>query len=176
LPILIGILAGVIIGNIPIGISGLPAPVKLGLAGGPLLVALYLGHKGRIGKLDFFMTPGANLFIRELGITLFLACVGLSAGKDFVHTIINGGYVWMFYGAIITALPLLIIGIVARSIKINYLTICGLLSGSMTDPPALEFANSIAPVQAQSTAYATVYPFVMFFRVFLAQVIVLIFL
>jgi putative transport protein len=176
LPILIGIMAGVIIGNIPIGISGLPAPVKLGLAGGPLLVALFLGHKGRIGKLDFYMTPGANLFIRELGITLFLACVGLAAGKNFAHTIATGGYIWLLYGALITFLPLLIMGIVARMMKLNYLSICGLLSGAMTDPPALEFANSIAPVQAQSTAYATVYPLAMFLRVFLAQVIVLIFL
>lgn len=176
LPILIGIMAGVIIGNIPIELSWFPAPAKLGLAGGPLLVALFLGYKGRIGKLDFYMTPGANLFIRELGITLFLACVGLSAGKDFIHTIATGGYIWMFYGAIITFLPLFIIGILARITKLNYLSICGLLAGSMTDPPALEYSNSIAPVQAQSTAYATVYPLVMFLRVFLAQIIVLMFL
>ncbi len=176
LPILIGIMAGVIIGNIPIEIPWFPAPARLGLAGGPLLVALFLGYKGRIGKIDFYMTPGANLFIRELGITLFLACVGLSSGKDFVHTIATGGYIWMFYGAIITFLPLIIIGIIARMINLNYLSICGLLAGSMTDPPALEYSNSIAPVQAQSTAYATVYPLVMFLRVFLAQIIVLMFL
>lgn len=176
IPILIGILCGVLIGSIPFSIPGLPAPAKLGVAGGPLLVALFLGHKGRIGKLDFYMTPGANLFIRELGITLFLACVGVSAGKQFVNTIANGGYVWMLYGAAITFLPLLIIGFVARILKFNYLSICGLLAGSMTDPPALEFANSQAPLQAQSTAYATVYPLVMFLRILLAQAIVLIFL
>lgn len=176
IPVLIGILAGIIIGSIPIAIPGLPAPAKLGLAGGPLLIALFLGHKGRIGKLDFYMTPGANLFIRELGIILFLACVGLGAGEKFVETIINGGYVWMLYGVAITLIPLIIIGFVAHFLKFNYLTICGLLAGSMTDPPALEYANSLSPVQAQSTAYATVYPLVMFMRVLLAQVLVLLFI
>ena len=176
IPILIGILGGVLIGSIPFSIPGLPAPAKLGLAGGPLLVALFLGHKGRIGKLDFYMTPGANLFIRELGIILFLACVGISAGKHFVDTITNGGYLWMLYGIAITFLPLIIVGVIARVLKFNYLSICGLLAGSMTDPPALEFANSQAPVQAQSTAYATVYPLVMFMRILLAQALVLIFL
>jgi putative transport protein len=176
IPILIGILAGVILGSIPFAIPGLPAPAKLGLAGGSLLIALFLGHKGRIRKLDFYMTPGANLFIRELGIVLFLACVGLSSGENFVKTILEGGYVWMAYGAIITFVPILVIGIVARLMKINYLIICGILAGSMTDPPALEFANSISPVQAQSTAYATVYPLAMFLRVLLAQILVLFFL
>lgn len=176
IPILIGIFAGVLVGSIPIALPGLPAPAKLGLAGGPFIIALILGHKGRIGKLDFYMTPGANLFIRELGIVLFLACVGLSAGGHFVQTLSEGGYVWLGYGAIITLVPLLIIGVIASLMKLNYLSICGLLAGSMTDPPALEFANSIAPVQAQSTAYATVYPLVMFLRVLLAQVLVLMFL
>ncbi|TAJ13973.1 putative transporter [Marinilabiliaceae bacterium JC017] len=172
-PIFLGIFAGIVIGSIPIVFPGLPAPAKLGLAGGPLLVALLLGHKGRVGKVNFFMTPSANLFIRELGIILFLACVGLSSGKHFVSTIVNGGYIWMLYGAIITFVPIMIVGIVARLMKLNYLTICGLLAGSMTDPPALEFANSIAPGQAQSTAYATVYPLTMFLRVLLAQILVL---
>lgn len=176
IPILIGILAGVLIGSIPVAIPGLPAPAKLGLAGGPLLIALFLGHKGRIGKLDFYMTPGANLFIRELGIVLFLACVGLSSGEHFVETIANGGYIWMLYGVAITLLPILIVGIIARLMKFNYLSICGLLAGSMTDPPALEFANSLSHGQAQSTAYATVYPLVMFLRVLLAQVLVLMFI
>ncbi len=176
LPILIGIFMGVIIGGIPFSIPGLPAPAKLGLAGGPLLVAIFLGHKGRIGKFNFFMTPGANLYIRELGIILFLACVGLSAGQHFVSTIVNGGYMWMLYGAAITFIPIFITGIIGRILKLNYLTISGLLAGSMTDPPALEFANSMSPVQAQSTAYATVYPLVMFLRVLLAQVLVLMFL
>ncbi len=176
IPILIGILAGILIGSIPFSIPGLPAPAKLGLAGGPLLVALFLGHKGRIGKLDFYMTPGANLFIRELGIVLFLACVGLSSGQHFVQTIIDGGYMWMLYGIAITLVPLLVVGFIARILKFNYLSICGLLAGSMTDPPALEFANSLTPGQAQATAYATVYPLVMFLRVLLAQVLVLSFM
>ncbi len=176
IPIFTGILIGVLIGSIPFAIPGLPAPAKLGLAGGPLLVALFLGHTGRIGKFDFFITPSANLFIRELGIVLFLACVGLSSGKHFVHTIVNGGYIWMLYGAAITFIPLLIIGFIARLLKFNYLTICGLLAGSMTDPPALEFANSLSPVQAQSTAYATVYPLVMFLRILLAQILILMFI
>ncbi|MGQ1909502.1 putative transporter [Marinifilum sp. RC60d5] len=175
LPIFMGILFGIIIGLIPFQIPGLPAPAKLGLAGGPLLVALILGHTGRIGKLDFYMTPSANLFIRELGIVLFLACVGLSSGKHFVETLLGEGYIWMMYGMAITFLPLITFAIIARIMKLNYLSICGLLAGSMTDPPALEFANSISPVQAQSTAYATVYPLVMFLRVLLAQILVLMF-
>lgn len=176
IPILIGIFMGVVIGSIPLAIPGLPAPAKLGLAGGPLLIALFLGHRGRIGKLDFYMTPSANLFIRELGIILFLACVGLGAGERFVDTILNGGYIWMLYGMAITLIPLIIIGFVAHFLKFNYLTICGLLAGSMTDPPALEYANSLSTIQAQSTAYATVYPLVMFLRVLLAQVLVLLFI
>lgn len=175
LPIMIGILVGVLVGSIPIALPGLPAPAKLGLAGGPLVVALFLGYKGRIGKLDIYMAPAANLFIRELGIVLFLACVGLSSGGQFVQTIVDGGYMWMIYGALITALPILIIGIIARKMKFNYLTICGMMAGAMTDPPALEFANSMSPVQAQSTSYATVYPLVMFLRVLVAQILVLIF-
>jgi len=176
IPIFIGIFAGILLGSIPMAIPGLPAPAKLGLAGGPLVIALFLGYKGRIGKLNFYITPGANLFIRQLGIVLFLGCVGLSSGGKFVETISNGGYVWMMYGAAITFFPLLIIGIIARFMKFNYLSICGIIAGSMTDPPALEFANSISPVQAQSTAYATVYPLTMFLRILLAQVLVLMFL
>ncbi|MDR1859954.1 MAG: putative transporter [Bacteroidales bacterium] len=173
IPIMLGILAGVLIGSIPIAIPGLPAPAKLGLAGGPLVVALYLGHKGRISKLSFYMTPSANLFIRELGIVLFLACVGLSAGGGFVNAITNGGYIWLLYGAVITFLPVLAVGLIARFMKINYLTISGLLAGAMTDPPALEFANSQISGQAQSTAYATVYPLTMFLRVLTAQIMTL---
>ncbi len=176
IPLFIGIFGGVLLGSIPIPIAGLPAPARLGLAGGPLLVALFLGLKGRIGKLDFYMTPSANLFIRELGIVLFLACVGLSAGEHFVETLVGGGYMWMVYGAIITLVPILIIGTIARLMKFNFLSICGMLAGSMTDPPALEFANAMAPGQAQATAYATVYPVVMFLRVLLIQVLVLMFL
>ena len=176
IPLFVGICLGIIVGSIPFFIPGLPAPAKLGLAGGPLIIALLLGHFGRIGSFDFYMTPGANLFIRELGIVLFLSCVGLGSGAHFWESIIAGGYMWMLYGAIITFVPILIVGIIARIMKINYLTICGVLAGSMTDPPALEFANSVAPVQAQATAYATVYPFTMFLRILMAQILVLVLL
>lgn len=175
-PLFIGIFLGILLGSIPIAIPGLPAPAKLGLAGGPLIIALLLGHKGRIGSFDFYMTPSANHFIRELGIILFLGCVGIGSGKHFIETITNGGYMWMLYAAIITFVPLMVAGIIGRLLNINYLTICGYLSGSMTDPPALEFANGIAPVQAQATAYATVYPLTMFLRILFAQILVLLFI
>lgn len=173
IPIFLGIFLGVILGSIPIYIPNLPAPAKLGLAGGPLIVAILLGHKGRIGKMDFYMTPGANMMLREIGIILFLACVGLSSGSKFFATIWNGGYWWMLYGAAITFIPILIAGVVARLMKFNYLKICGMIAGTMTDPPALEFANSLAPVQAQSTAYAAVYPLAMFLRILIAQMFIL---
>ncbi|MDR1653014.1 MAG: putative transporter [Prevotellaceae bacterium] len=170
----LGIFFGVIVGSIPIFIPGLPAPAKLGLAGGPLLVAIVLGYKGRIGKLSFYMTPGANQVLKDVGIILFLACVGLLSGGKFVETILNGGWQWMFYGVLITFVPIFAVGIIAYFLRINYLKICGCIAGSMTDPPALEFANDIAPVQAQSAAYAMVYPLTMFLRVLLAQIFVLI--
>jgi putative transport protein len=173
-PIFLGIFLGIILGSIPIFIPGLPAPAKLGMAGGPLVIAILLGFKGRIGSFDFYMTPGANMMIRELGIILFLSCVGLSSGTQFVATVAKGGYIWMFYGAVITFVPIMLFAVVARLMKYNYLKICGIISGAMTDPPALEFANSLAPIQAQSTAYATVYPLTMFLRILLAQTLILI--
>lgn len=174
IPIFVGIFLGVILGSIPIFIPGLPAPAKLGMAGGPLLIALLLGHKGRIKNFDFYMTPGANMMIKELGIILFLSCVGLSSGAKFVDTIIHGGYMWVVYGAVITFVPIFIAAVIARLLKYNYLKICGIISGAMTDPPALEFANSLSPVHAQATAYATVYPLTMFLRILLAQTLILI--
>ena len=171
--IFLGIFLGIIIGSIPIFIPGLSAPAKLGLAGGPLLVAILLGYKGRIGKMNFYMTPGAMNMIRELGIILFLTSVGLDSGKGFIQTIISGGYQWMIYGVFVTFIPVLLTGIIARIKKLNYLKICGLLAGSCTNPPALEYANSLAAVQAQSTVYATVYPLTMFLRVVLAQIFIL---
>ena len=171
--IFLGIFVGVVLGSIPVFIPGLPAPAKLGLAGGPLLIAILLGYKGRIGTLSFYMTPGANMFMRELGIILFLSCVGLLSGERFIETLVNGGWQWMLYGVAITFVPIFIVAIIGRMLKLNYLKICGCISGSMTDPPALEFANSIAPVQAQAAAYATVYPLTMFLRVLLAQIFVL---
>ena len=171
--VFIGIFVGIILGSIPIFIPGLPAPAKLGLAGGPLLIAIILGYKGRIKHMNFYMTPGANHFLREFGIILFLACVGLLSGGEFVKTIINGGWQWMIYGTAITFIPILIVGMIGWFLKVNYLKICGCVAGSMTDPPALEFANSIAPTHAQAAAYATVYPLTMFLRVLLAQIFVL---
>ncbi|HOT15383.1 MAG TPA: putative transporter [Bacteroidales bacterium] len=174
IPIFLGIFLGIILGSVPLFIPGLPAPAKLGMAGGPLLIAIILGYKGRIKNLDFYMTPGANMMLRELGIILFLACVGLSSGSEFVKTLVNGGYIWLLYGAAITFIPIFLASVIARLMKMNYLKICGIVSGAMTDPPALEFANSLAPVHAQSTAYATVYPLTMFLRILLAQTLILI--
>ena len=174
LPIFLGIFLGILLGSIPLSIPGLPVPAKLGMAGGPLLVAIFLGNKGRIGNCDFYMTPGANTLLRELGIILFLASVGLSSGAQFVDTFNQGGYLWMLYGTAITFIPIMVMAVVARLINTNYLKICGVVSGAMTDPPALEFANGLAPVQAQATAYATVYPLTMFLRILFAQILVLV--
>lgn len=172
--IFMGIFLGLVVGSIPIFIPGLPVPAKLGLAGGPLLVAILLGWKGRVGKFSFYMNTAANMMLREVGICLFLGCVGLGAGKGFVSTLVNGGYWWVLYGFIITVVPILVVSIIARILKVNYLKICGFVAGSMTDPPALEFANGLSPVQAQSTAYATVYPLTMFLRILLGQTFILI--
>lgn len=172
--IFMGIFLGLIVGSIPIFIPGLPVPAKLGLAGGPLLVAIILGWKGRVGKQSFYMNTAANMMLREVGICLFLGCVGLGAGGTFVETFVNGGYWWVLYGFIITVVPIMLVSIIARLLKVNYLKICGFVAGSMTDPPALEFANGLSPVQAQSTAYATVYPLTMFLRILLGQTLILI--
>ncbi len=172
--IFMGITLGLIVGSIPIFIPGLPVPAKLGLAGGPLLVAILLGWKGRVKKFSFYMNTAANMMLREVGICLFLGCVGLGAGGTFVDTFVNGGYWWVLYGFVITVVPILLVSIIARLLKVNYLKICGFVAGSMTDPPALEFANGLSPVQAQSTAYATVYPLTMFLRILLGQTLILI--
>jgi len=178
IPIFIGILLGVILGTIPFHIPGITNPVKLGLAGGPLIVAILLSKYGYKFSLVSYTTQSANLMLREIGIVLFLASVGLVAGEKFIPTLISGdGFIWMGYGAIITLLPLLIIGFYSRKfLRRNYLEICGLLSGSMTDPPALAYANSIVQSEAPAVAYATVYPLVMFLRIFIAQLLVLMFI
>ncbi|MCQ2192614.1 MAG: putative transporter [Paludibacteraceae bacterium] len=173
IPIFLGIFLGVLLGSVPIAAPGLPVAAKLGLAGGPLIVAILLGYKGRIGKLDFYMTSGANFILREIGIILFFAGVGLSSGPGFADAVSSGGVAWLLYGAAITFVPVMVIGIVARLMKMNYLKITGMLAGSMTDPSVLDYANSLAPVQAQSTAYATVYPLTMFLRILVAQILVL---
>lgn len=176
-PIFIGILLGVLIGSIPIHIPGIINPIKLGLAGGPLIVAILLSKYGYRFSLVSYTTPSANLMLREIGIVLFLASVGLTAGQNFIPTLLSGdGFLWMGYGALITLVPLLLVGFLSRYIlKRNYLEICGLISGSMTDPPALAFANSIAQSEAPAVAYATVYPLVMFLRIFIAQLLILLF-
>lgn len=174
IPLFMGIAFGLIVGAIPFFIPGLPAPAKLGLAGGPLVVAILLGWKGRVGSMSFYMNSGANMVLKEVGITLFLACVGLGAGGNFLNTIVNGGYMWVAYGAVITIVPIMIVGIVARCMKVNYLKICGFMAGSMTDPPALEYANGLSSTHATSTAYASVYPLTMFLRILLGQTLILI--
>ncbi|MBQ5843748.1 MAG: putative transporter [Alistipes sp.] len=176
LPIFIGIFLGVLLGSIPIMLPGVPLPVKLGLAGGPLIVAILMARYGPNYKLVTFTTNSANMMIREIGISLFLAAVGLGAGEGFVSALTSGGYWWILYGAIITMLPLLITGIIARKIfKLDYFSIMGLMSGAMTDPPALAYANSISSSNDRSAvAYATVYPLTMFLRIFTAQILALI--
>ena len=178
LPVFIGIGLGVLLGSIPLFIPGFPAALKLGLAGGPLIMALILGRIGSIGKLYWFMPPSANLALRELGIVLFLAVVGLKSGGDFVATLTQGdGLSWIAYGIFITAIPLLSVGILARMLaKMNYLTLCGMLAGSMTDPPALAFANNLhATSGAAALSYATVYPLVMFLRIITPQLLAVLF-
>ncbi len=174
LPVFIGIGLGVLFGSIPFYIPGFPVALKLGLAGGPLVVALILARIGSIGKLYWFMPPSANLALREIGIVLFLAVVGLKSGGNFIDTLVNGsGLEWMGYGIFITFVPLMIVGVIARLYaKLNYLSICGLLAGSMTDPPALAFANEMKEDNgAASLSYATVYPLVMFLRIISPQLL-----
>ena len=175
--IFIGIALGMLLGSIPFMIPGIPQPVKLGLAGGPLIVSILISKFGPRYKLVTYTTMSANLMLREIGISLFLACVGLEAGGGFIETIVNGGYMWVGYGVIITVLPLLIIGTVGRMVfKLNYFTLMGLLSGSMTDPPALSFANETAGNDMPAVSYATVYPLTMFLRVVTAQILILLFI
>ena len=175
--IFVGITLGIVLGSIPITFPGIPQPVKLGLAGGPLVVAILISRFGYHYKLITYTTQSANLMLREIGITLFLACVGLSAGDGFVDTIVNnGGFAWIGYGFIITFVPLMIIGCIGRYFcKVNYFTLMGLIAGSTTDPPALAYSNATAGNDAPSVGYATVYPLTMFLRVLTAQLLILFF-
>jgi putative transport protein len=176
-PIFLGILLGVLFGSIPIVIPGIPTPIKLGMAGGPLIVAILLSKFGYRISLASYTTPSANLMLREVGIVLFLASVGIKAGERFIPTLVSGdGFIWMAYGAAITLIPLIIVGLFAKIVlKQSFFEVSGLLSGSMTDPPALAFANSIAQCEAPAVAYATVYPLVMFLRIVSAQLLVMLF-
>ncbi len=173
----IGIFLGIIFGSIPFYIPGMPMPVKLGLAGGPLVIAILIGRFGFKLRLITYTTQSANLLLREIGITLFLASVGIAAGDQFVDTVVYGdGLLWIACGVIITMLPLLIAGIIGRKwMKMNYFTLMGLLAGSTTDPPALAYANTTAGNDAPAVAYSTVYPLTMFLRVIMAQILILVF-
>lgn len=170
--IFVGIALGVLLGSIPL--MNVPQPVKLGLAGGPLIVAILIGRFGTHFHLVTYTTMSANLMLREIGIALFLAAVGIGAGDGFVDAIVGGGYRWIGYGVLITVVPLLVVGIVARLwLKMNYYTLMGLIAGSTTDPPALAYANATAGNDMPAVGYSTVYPVVMFLRVLTAQVFIL---
>jgi len=175
IPIFLGILLGVAVGLVPFAVPGLPVPVRLGLAGGPLVLAILLARIGKIGPLVWFMPATANTALREMGIILFLASVGINAGEKFLPTLLSSdGLIWLGGACAITILPLLAIGLFARlALKLNFVSLCGLLAGSMTDPPALAFANTIAKSDSPSVAYASVYPLTMLLRIMAAQLIVL---
>lgn len=176
-PIFIGIVLGIIVGSIPFQIPNIPVPVKIGLAGGPLIVALLLSRFGNKFYLNNYTTNSANLMIRELGITLFLASVGLSSGSTLAKAFEGGGgFYWIGLGIVITIIPLLLVGIIAKKyFKKNYFEICGLLAGASTDPPALAFALKIAGNDVPSATYATVYPLTMILRIVVAQLLILMF-
>lgn len=178
IPLLVGIAVGVLFGSLPLAIPGLPAPVRLGLAGGPLIIAIVLSRLGQWRSLVWHMPVSANLMIRELGISLFLTCVGLKSGSKFVSTLISGdGVTWVLWGAAITLVPILLVGYAARSFfKMNYTSLCGVLAGAMTDPPALAFANTHLGSEMPALSYATVYPLTMLLRVLSTQALVLLFM
>ena len=174
-PIFLGIVVGIIFGSLPIRFPGIPQPIKLGLAGGPLIIAILLGHFGPKHKITTFTTMSANLMIREIGISLFLAAVGLGAGENFVSSIVNGGYWWILYGAIITIVPVFLTFVIARLlVRLNFYQVCGLIAGSCCNPPALAFAQGMYGSDYTSVNYATVYPLSMFLRVLVAQLLILI--
>ncbi|MBR5727393.1 MAG: putative transporter [Muribaculaceae bacterium] len=172
----IGIVMGILVGSIPLMLPGMTVPMKLGLAGGPLIVAILLGRYGYKLKLVTYTSSSANLMLRELGICLFLASVGIAAGGDFARTVFNAqGLRWVLYGFLITIIPLLIVGPLARGkFHINYCTLMGMMAGATTDPPALAYANKTAGNDAPAVAYSTVYPLTMFLRVITAQLIIMI--
>ena len=173
-PIFLGVFLGVILGSIPFVFPGVPQPIKLGLAGGPLIVSILISRFGPKNKLVTYTTMSANLMLREVGIALFLACVGLGAGEGFVETVAEGGYQWVGYGILITLIPLLVVGLFARwALKLNFFSLTGLMAGSMTDPPALAYANESSGNDVPSVSYATVYPLTMFLRVLSAQLLIL---
>ncbi len=173
-PIFLGIVVGIIFGSLPIRFPGVPQPVKLGLAGGPLIIAILLGYFGPKWRITTYTTVSANMMIREMGISFFMAAVGLGAGENFVSSIVNGGYWWILYGALITLIPVSAVMLIARlACKLNFYQICGLISGGTTNPPVLAFAQSAYGTDYTSVNYATVYPLTMFLRVLAAQLLIL---
>lgn len=174
--IFIGILIGIVFGSIPFAIPGMPVPLKLGLAGGPLIIAILIGRYGYKMGLTTYTSTSANLMLREVGICMFLASVGIGAGGEFVATVKSGGLMWILWGFLITFIPLLVVGLFGRGYyKLNYYTLSGLMAGSYTDPPALAYSNKVANNDAPAVAYSTVYPLSMFLRVLTAQILVLAF-
>jgi uncharacterized transporter BF3802 len=176
--IFIGIVLGILFGSIPFAFPGIPMPVKFGLAGGPLIIAILIGRFGPKFNMVTYTTQSANLMLREVGISLFLASVGIEAGRSFVDTVFSSnGLLWLAFGVLITFIPMMSISIFARKkMKMNYFSIVGLLAGSSTNPPALAYANSIAPNDEPAVAYSTVYPLTMFLRILIAQLMILIFI
>lgn len=175
--IFVGVFIGILFGSIPVAIPSIPVPIKLGIAGGPLIIAILIGRYGYKVHLVTYTTTSANMMLREIGLMLFLASVGIKAGDGFLETVIQGdGVKYVYTGFLITIIPILIIGIIARKkYKFNYFTIMGMIAGTYTDPPALAYANSICSKEAPSIGYSTVYPLSMFLRIFTAQIIVLFF-
>lgn len=173
--IFIGIIVGILFGSIPFAIPGMPVPMKLGIAGAPLIIAILIGRFGHRMKLNTYTTTSANMMLREIGLVLFLASVGIKAGANFWHTVVQGdGLLYVATGFIITIVPILIVGVIARlKFKFNYFTLMGMIAGTYTDPPALAYANSICSREAPAIGYSTVYPLSMFLRIFTAQLIVL---
>ncbi len=173
--IFIGIIIGILFGSIPFAIPGMPVPLKLGIAGGPLIIAILIGRFGHRMKLNTYTTTSANMMLREIGLVLFLASVGVKAGAHFWETVVQGdGLMYVFTGFLITIIPILIVGVIARlKFKFNYFTIMGMIAGTYTDPPALAYANSVCSREAPAIGYSTVYPLSMFLRIFTAQLIVL---
>lgn len=172
--IFIGIMLGVVLGVLPIHIPGMSVPVRIGLAGGPLIVSILLTYFGPRLHINTYTTESANLMLRQVGISLFMAVVGIGAGQGFLQTIADGGYMWVLYGVVITMVPCLVIGAIARWLcKLSYFTIAGMISGACTDPPALAYSNDICGGSQASIAYTTVYPLSMFLRVLAAQIMVI---
>ncbi len=173
--IFVGITLGILFGSLPVGIHGIPVPIKLGIAGGPLIIAILIGRFGYKFRLVTYTTTSANMMLREIGLVLFLASVGVKAGNGFWNTVVQGdGLKFVYTGFLITVIPILIIGTIARlKYRFNYFTIMGMLAGTCTDPPALAYANSLCSKEAPAVGYSTVYPLSMFLRIFTAQIIVL---